>query len=462
VTATSDLAAFASRIAYKNVPREVTHVVKNAFIDCLGCAIAGTETRLARIAADWVKRNAGREESTLIADNWKGPSANIVFANTISTNALDFEPFGPESHITAVAVPSALAVSEVVNASGKEFLAALAAGIEVAGRVGVALKRFDRTLYKNWPILGHTHAVFAAVAVTGRLLRLDTEQMIDAFGIAGYSATLPTLKRMFSHFPTPMTKYDNLGLIAQAGVQAAFLAQNGFTGDKSVLDGDDGFWKISGYPECNWAVLVPPEDESWFAKELWFKPYPVTSYTVTALEGVLGLMRENRINQQDIEEIIVSTKSPQFPGVTNRKIESSLDAWLSWPYNIAALASDVRPLKNWQSDHVYQNNAVLEFMKRVKVEPLSQEFAGEERPSWEGWSPARVVIKTKNSRQYEKIIHYLRKVSDQELEGKFLENVDDTIGREAGNDLLETCKTIEEFGNIADLPSKCLRAKRPI
>jgi 2-methylcitrate dehydratase PrpD len=276
--------------------------------------------------------------------------------------------------------------------------------------------------------------------------------MLNAFGIAGYSATLPTLKRMFRNPPAPMTKYDNLGLLSQAGVQAAYLAKDGFTGDRSVLDGEDGFWKFSGYPECDWQALAPPKDNSWYALELWFKPYPVTSYTVTALDGVMSVIRKEKIEREDIEEISIGTR-PQFPGSLNKKIETPLDAWLSWPFSVSALVNDVRPLKDWQSERVYTDKKILDFMDRVKIETLNLEALSAQRPMWEGWSPARILITTKKGK-FEGMTYYLKKLTDSELENKFVENVQNVIGPEDCGKLLDICKNVENLESISELPRR--------
>ncbi|MDA4129855.1 MAG: MmgE/PrpD family protein [Thaumarchaeota archaeon] len=450
MTVTGDLAQFAVNATLDRIPSDVQRTVKSAFLDSVGCAIAGTTTLSSKIASNWVRRNGGRSESTLFADTWKGPSSSVAFANTVSANALDFEPVGPESHVCAVTIPSALAVAEALNSTGRDFLTALVLGIEVSGKIGAALKRFDRNKYRDWPVLGHTHAVFGATVAAGKLLHLDSDQMLNAFGIAGYSATLPTLKRMFRNPPAPMTKYDNLGLLSQAGVQAAYLAKDGFTGDKSVLDGEDGFWKFSGYPECNWQALVPPKDNSWYALELWFKPYPVTSYTITALDGVMSVIHKEKIELEDIEEISIGTR-PQFPGSLNKKIETSLDAWLSWPFSVSALVNNVRPLKDWQSERVYTDKKILDFMDRVKIEELSRAALSTEKPMWEGWSPAKIFIKTKKG-QFEGMTYYLKRLTDLELENKFTENVQGVVGSEDCRKLLKMCKDIENLENISKLP----------
>ena len=134
VTVTSELARFAVDASYDEIPPDVRRMVKNALLDTVGCAIAGASTVSSKITSQWVKRNGGKAESTLFFDSWKGPASSVSFANTYCANALDFEPVGPESHVCAVTIPSALAVAEALDATGKDFLAALVMGIEVSGK----------------------------------------------------------------------------------------------------------------------------------------------------------------------------------------------------------------------------------------------------------------------------------------------------------------------------------------
>src|SRR5207249_8276145 len=128
---------------------------------------------------------------------------------------------------------------------------------------------------------------FAAVAAAGRILGLTPDQMHHAMGIAGYGATVPTMRKFGSSSRPPMTKYDHLGLMAQAGIQAALLARRGFTGDLDVLEGDIGFWRFAGAPGCDWETLTRDLGSSWATREVAYKWYPtnhsVNNPTITLL-----------------------------------------------------------------------------------------------------------------------------------------------------------------------------------
>jgi 2-methylcitrate dehydratase PrpD len=107
------------------------HEAVRIFVDTIGCAIAGLITAPGQIAAATVVGERGPLEATVVGH---GPATlgAAAYANTALNNGLDFEPVGPEGHVSAVAVPVALAVAEALDASGEELLAGLIAGLRSA------------------------------------------------------------------------------------------------------------------------------------------------------------------------------------------------------------------------------------------------------------------------------------------------------------------------------------------
>src|SRR6185312_15821072 len=78
-------------------------------------------------------------------------------------------------------------------------------------------------------------AADAAVAAT---LKLDETQIVDAWGIAGSMAG-----GIIEYLADgSWTKRLHPGWAAQAGLQAALLARNGFSGPRSVFEGTHGLF----------------------------------------------------------------------------------------------------------------------------------------------------------------------------------------------------------------------------
>jgi len=383
---TRALAEFILEMDPRQAPEEVQHETLRILLDCLGCAVGGLVTPSGRIASELVRAEHGRLEARVIGSE-KASLLPAVFANTVLTNALDFEPVGPEGHVCAVVVPVALAVAEAVGATGADLLAGLLAGLETGGRVGGAIRRVNQAGAKLTPdVRGTAHAALAAVAAAGRLLKLTPDQMQNALGIAAYGATLPTLKKVMSSSHAPMTKYDHLGAMARNGVEAALLAQRGFTGDKNVLEGVLGFWRFAGAMGCDWDYITRDFGSFWTTPQTWFKRYPVILYTTPGVDVVRSTIEENGIALDSIEHIEIRTMRTNKVQ-TGKEILDAMDAWTSYPYNVAVGLHAVLPFRSWQEPQVYGDPKLQALAGKIDIAPLREEDIRLEGNYWEGWCP---------------------------------------------------------------------------
>ena len=453
---TRALSDFALSIDADRVPEEVAHETSRIVLDCLGCAVAGLITDAGRIAIDLVKDERGPLMGKVIGAG-QASIMPAAFANTVLTNALDFDVYGPEGHIAPVAVPAALAVAEAVGASGGELFAGIVAGLEVSGRIGGALRRpgMEGTRQLSH-VRGHGHVVFAATAAAGRLLHLTPEQMHHAFGIAGYSATVPTLRKFFASSNLPMTKYDHIGLMAQNGIQAALLAQRGFTGDLEVLEGDIGFWRFCGALGCDWDHLTRNLGTHWTISEVSYKPYPVGLYTGPGIHAVRRLVQENGLRPEEIEGVEVrTTRTGEMP--ERKEISNSLEAWHNSAYTLAAGLFDVRPFRAWQEPQSFQRRDLTDFMERVEFGKLRDEELASTGNYWERWSPARVTIQARG-RTFEGADDYLPGLDDAALTAKFKENVAGLIPDADAQQLAHLCWDLRSLSNTREL-TECLPSR---
>ena len=132
----------------------------------------------------------------------------------------------------AVVFPAALATAQDIGASGRDFIAAAVAGYEAGIRIGEFL---GRSHYRVFHTTGTAGTIAAAVA-TGRLLGLAPDRMLDAIGSAGTQAAgLWEFLRDAAD-----SKQLHTAKAAADGLTAAYLAQDGFTGAKRILEGAQG------------------------------------------------------------------------------------------------------------------------------------------------------------------------------------------------------------------------------
>src|SRR5471032_2733607 len=94
---TRTLSQFVVKTRTNEIPDAAFGAARDAFIDTLGVALAGTCEPAADIAARWVEENGGRVRATLWGRTVRASAAEAAFANGISAHALDFDDSHPSA-----------------------------------------------------------------------------------------------------------------------------------------------------------------------------------------------------------------------------------------------------------------------------------------------------------------------------------------------------------------------------
>jgi len=231
------LTRFIAECRYEDLPTEVAGLAGLCALDTFAAMTCGAISPVARIAAAHAAGSWRSGESTVLSTGDRLTSAAAAFANATAANGTDLDDVGRYTwgHPGAMVVPTALAVAEETGASGKEFLAAVALGYEVAFRSGRCLN-FGAggplvNAAREFRACGAWGAA-ACAAIAAHLLRLSAAEIAHALGVAEYHAPEAPMMR---DLETPaMVKHAN-GVGAMMGVQAAELASRGFTGTVSRL-----------------------------------------------------------------------------------------------------------------------------------------------------------------------------------------------------------------------------------
>jgi 2-methylcitrate dehydratase PrpD len=198
-------------------------------------------------------------------------------------------------HPATVVFSSALAVAQSIQASGKDFLVACIAGYEVGIRVGEFL---GRSHYKVFHTTG-TAGTIAAAAAVGHLLKLSPEQMLHAFGSAGTQAAglWEFLKDAAD------SKQLHTAHAAGTGLTSAYIAKDGFTGAKKILEGSQGM-AAGMSTDADVSKLTDRLGERWALVETSFKYHASCRHTHPAADALLQVMNEHQLKAADIEEVI--------------------------------------------------------------------------------------------------------------------------------------------------------------
>lgn len=373
---TQMLANFAADTTFSNLPKDAVHATKRLILDTVGCAIGGYGTEIGKKCIKLKRDLGGTPESTILVVGDRTSCTSASFVNAQLANALDAdEIFINSAHFANCVVMPALAVAERVKATGRDLLLSVAVGFDVAARIGLSLDVYELTEDGHFYLsefAGMSWATFAAAIAAGKLLGLDGDRLAHAIGIAGYSSPIPTVTRqgVYSRH-RPMVKYAFYGVMAEAGVSAALLAQMGFTGDQRFLDGERGFWKLVGSKKCDWDAMTGELGKIWYISQTSYKPYPACRYINTSLDLFLKIMRDHRLSPEEVESVTVRFHGAGASYVHADELvmpDNEVDAQFSVPYLVAVAALGDKPGPSWQSPAKWKDPRVMEFARKVKVE----------------------------------------------------------------------------------------------
>ena len=464
---TQTLAAFAASLRFEEIPANALHAGKRLVQDTLGCVVAGYDMPSSRIVREVKAASGGAPEATVLVTGTLVPVATATYVNAHAGNAIDADDtLHYKAHIAAALVPPALAMAERQGSSARDFLAAVIAGYEVAGRIAMSLQSLVMTAEGNFQfaaVSGYSCVAFAATVAAGRLLGLDASQMLNAFGITAATAPLPASSQFGLVLPRPMTKYAMYGTTAEAGVVAALLAQRGFTSEHSVFDGDKGFWRVVGSAGCNWSMLADRLRERWLVEEVIYKVYPGCRFLNAAVDMFYALRSEHGFNVADIDSIDVGVHGAALAKhMDDPNVVTMVDACFSAPYLLAAAAYAGAPGPNWHTQQMRDAARLRAFMQKVSVtlEPTSAAIAAEDLQALghNARMPSSIRIVTKRGTfsartEYSRGDPYTAAsaCSDADLERKFRDFCEPILSRSSIDAALAAVSALDAAAGVATL-----------
>lgn len=274
-----------------DIPPEARHQAKRCFLDALGSLLAGTQTPIARLMADFSARNFAGSQCTILMDGRKSSPVGATLANGYAANALDLDDGFRlvKGHPGACILPVLISAGEIAQKplGGGEFLAALVIGYEVAIRAGLIRHAQASIVHASgtWGAIG-------GAAVAGRLLGFGRRQLREALGIAEHHAPIaPVMKAL----DKPCNGKDGVGWGAMVGMSSALMAREGFTGI-------DPFFNES--PVNSWIDAL---GSAYLFMNLYFKPYAACRWAQPAIAGALKIIDSHGLAPESIASIEVRT-----------------------------------------------------------------------------------------------------------------------------------------------------------
>ncbi|MDH5537557.1 MAG: MmgE/PrpD family protein [Betaproteobacteria bacterium] len=455
---TRALARHAATLQFDALPRELVDMIKQCVLDTLGVAIgASTLAPEAAILADYVRDLGGKPEATILGFGGKAPAPWAAFVNGSLGHMLDYDDMGESGHPGIVTIPVALAVAEKMGGvSGRELIAAVAAGTDVMTRLSRAIDVPDWTITEGWfatQLIGFV----AGAATAGRLLGLDEEQMENALGI-GFNQMSGT-RQMAEGAATHMRSMQ-AGFSGQGAVLAAELARRGIIGSKAFVEGRYGFFRtyIRGC-EPDWDGIVDGLGVKFpLLEKHGFKVWPACAYTRTTNAAILALRQQHGLKPGDVESITIvggtgGTQQLCEPLAAKRRPKVSIDGKFSIPFTTAVMMAKGNVTLRDYTEAGLRDPDVLAMADRIGYRPAAQPVTGKGGSA--DVSATSVEIVTRDGRTLEHRAASVpgdpkNPVGWERLEAKFRDCVSFSAKQVAAGNVDRAAKTIRALENEPD------------
>lgn len=381
------LAAFAANLRFEDIPAPVLRRAEDLLLDCLASILAGASARPV-LAIDRYAAAMGPADgpSEILINRRRTSPVFAAMVNAAAAHVVEQDDVhnGSVFHPAAVVFPPALAVAQALGRSGRDLLVAAVAGYEVGIRVGEFL---GRSHYKIFHTTG-TAGTLAAAAATGRLLGLSPTAMLDAFGSAGTQAAgLWEFLRDAAD-----SKQLHTARAAANGIAAAYLAQEGFTGARHILEGPQGM-AAGMSSDADPARLTDRLGTRWALAETSFKFHASCRHTHPAADALQQVLREHKLAESDIARVVAHVHQGAIdvlgPVVDPRTVHQSKFSMGTVLGLIARQGRAGLP----EFDAALDDPAVADFRGRVTME-LDPEVDGAYPQRWIG----KVTVHTRDGR----------------------------------------------------------------
>jgi 2-methylcitrate dehydratase PrpD len=414
------------------LPPEVIQKGKSHLLDSLAAIVSGSTLKPGKLGLHHVQRQAGSPECTVLGSNLKTTPLLAAFANGMSGHADETDDSNSQLHPGCAIVPAALAIAESQNRGGEALLRAVILGYDIGFR-------FHQAFEPRSTSFGATFGAAAAAGALAELSELQHRYLIS------YAAQQASGSRAWVGDDDHIEKaFDYAAMPARNGVTAALLIQSGFTGNRDVLEGDQGI--IKTYAPCDPAKILGELGQRFTITSCLIKKYPVGSPMMETVDATLALLAKQPIPPEQIDKIIVRIPESGARTVNNRRMPD-----VNVQYMVAAILLEGKLSFELAHDYGrFQNSRVLALKEKVQLigdaelERSGHRFQG------------LVEITLKDGRTVREHVINCRgrpenPMSPQEVEKKAAWLLEPVLGKANSDQIIDAIRQIEFVSNVGDL-----------
>ncbi len=413
---TRALCQFLADFTLADVPPDVLLKTKELFLDWFASALAGKGTAPVACIERFAEAAGPSTGPAQIFSSRKFTTPYFAaLVNGAASHVVEQDDLHNSSvlHPAAVVFPAVMAVAQAENRSGAEVLVAAIAGYEAGIRIGEFLGRSHYKIFHTTATVG----TLAAAAAVGKLWGFDAERMNQALGSAGTQAAgLWEFLRDAAD-----SKQLHTAKAAADGLMSAWLARDGFTGARNILEGAQGM-AAGMSTDADPSKLADRLGERWATAETSFKFFASCRHTHPAADALKVLMAREGLKWDDIESVTtyvhqgaIDVLGPVVNPQTVHQAKFSMGTVLG----LVAVHGHAG-LREFD-DHALQDERVIDFRKRVQM-VLDADIDAAYPRQW----TARVEVQCKDGRVLSAYVDVPKgdpgnSLSKEELEAKALE-----------------------------------------
>ena len=444
---TGKMADFALALRFEDIPAAALKEAKRFLLDSVGCALAAVRNEDMAAMYRFIERQGGTPEATLIGNGVHTNAANAALMNSLLVRALDYNDIYWEqdpSHPSDI-IFGAVSPAEAVGKGGREALVAILIAYELEMRWCLAC--FPGVREVGWHHATLTQLVSPFVA--GRVYGLDRDQLIAAAGISGSSHY--TLGGVVAGHLTNMKNTAD-PLATQAGVLAAQMAMEGYSGPVEVIEGKEGFQHVLHNVELKPEILLDGLGSKWLINECGYKAFPTEALTHQPMSAVQGIMKDEQLVAEEVASIHIQTTTrgadilsdaSKYDPQTKETADHSL------PYCLAAVAADGGVYPNSFEPEKLFDPRIRTLLKKIKV-VANAEIDG----LFPGTKRAIATITTNDGRTFTKTVDHAKgspdnPMSDDELVAKFRANASAVMDKAAQDKVIAATFDFENQKDLA-------------
>lgn len=449
--ATAALSAFVANLSVDEIPEVVRREAKRSLIDWLGVSLMGSKDPGVGMLLAVASEMGGHGGATVIGRDEKVSTMFATLINGYSAHVEDYDdtynPGTTTVHGSAPVWPVVAALAEQSVTTGADALAAFVAGFETEIRVARAA---GPTHYnRGWHVTG-TVGHLGAAAAAARMLRLSSAATVSALGTAGTQAA--GLKQVYGSMGKPL----HPGKAAMDGLLSALLARQGFTSTPSILEGPQGFLNVLS-ADPNPGEITEGLGTSWMLPDNGYKFYACGSLIHPAIECVLALRSQHGLSAVDVVAIQAKVHDYVSWVTAKREPQSGLDGKFSIFHGAAVALVDGKAGLEQFTDARVAAPEVVAVRGRVSIVTDADMDKDE----------AAVTMTLSDGRRLTHTVAHNKgtpgnPLSDDEISEKFLDLVAPALGRTSALRLLETCWSLEDIPDFAEVIRLSSPPRHPI